>query len=67
MKLIANQTFGKFAQNPEKYTRIEIARTPDQLRKFTSSPNYLRQIVLSENLVLLEMTPENMNTSSNMQ
>ena len=58
MKLIANQTFGKFAQNPEKYTRIEIARTPDQLRKFTSSPNYLRQIVLSENLVLVEITHE---------
>ena len=57
MKYIANQTFGKFAQNPEKYSCIEIARTPEQLRKFTSSPNFLRQIIMAENLVLVEMTP----------
>ena len=57
MKYIANQTFGKFAQNPEKYSCIEIARTPEQLRKLTSSPNFLRQIIMAENLVLVEMTP----------
>ena len=57
MKFIANNTFGKFAQNPEKYIRIEIARTAEQLRTLSSSPNFLRQKILSENLVLVEMVP----------
>ena len=57
MKYIPNQTFGKFARNSEKYSCIEIARTPEQLRKFSSSPNFLRQIIMAENLVLVEMTP----------
>ena len=58
MKIIANNTFGKFAQNPEKYVHIEIARTAEQLRKLSSSPNFLRHKILSENLVLVEMVPD---------
>ena len=57
MKFLANSTFGKFAQNPEKYIHIEIARTPEQLKKLTSSPKFLSHKILSENLVLVEMAP----------
>ena len=58
MKFIANNTFGKFCQNPENYVHIEMARNSYELKKLSSSPNFIRQHILSENLVLCEMIPE---------
>ena len=58
MKFIANNTFGKFCQNPENYRHFEMARTSEHLKKLSASPNFISQRILSENLVLCEMIPE---------
>ena len=58
MKFIANNTFGKFCQNPENYVHVELARSLEELKMFCSSPNFIRQHILSENLVLCEMIPK---------
>lgn len=58
MKFIANNTFGKFCQNQENYVHIEVARTSEQLKELCRSDHFLRQDVLSEDLLLVEMVPE---------
>ena len=57
-KILANSTYGKFCQNPENYVHFELARNSEELKSFCSSPNFKRQTILSENLVLCEMLPE---------
>ena len=58
MKALANNTFGKFCENPENYRKIEMARTGEQLKHLASSPNFIKQHILSESLVFCEMVPE---------
>ena len=58
MKALATNTFGKFCENPENYRKIEMARTGEQLKHLASSPNFIKQHILSQNLVLCEMVPE---------
>ena len=58
MKALANDTFGKFCENPENYRKIEMARAGEQLKHLASSPNFIKQHILSQNLVLCEMVPE---------
>ena len=58
MKFIANNTFGKLIQNPEKYISIEIARTAEQHRILSSSLKFLRHEILSKYLFLVEMVPK---------
>ena len=58
MKSLATNTFGKFCENPENYRCIEMARSAEQLKNLCSSPNFIKQHILSDNLVLCEMIPE---------
>ena len=48
IRALANNSFGNFCDYPENYRKIEMARTGGQSKHLASSPNFIKQHILSE-------------------
>ena len=58
MKLIANSVFGKFIQSPLNYTEVKICTTKIDLLKNQSSPYFIGEYIIKDDLVLVQLRPK---------
>ena len=57
-KLLANSTYGKFAQNPNNFTHAKLCLNEKELRKATNSNRFLSVSVINQNVAIVEYKPE---------
>ena len=57
-KLLANSTYGKFAQNPNNFTHAKLCLSEKELRKSTNSNRFLSVSVISKSVAIVEYKPE---------
>ena len=57
-KLLANSTYGKFAQNPNNFTHAKLGLSKKELRKSTNSNRFLSVSVISKSVAIVEYKPE---------
>ena len=58
VKLIANSVFGKFIQSPLNYTEVKICTTKIDLLKNQSSPYFIGEYIIKDDLVLVQLRPK---------
>ena len=57
-KLLANSTYGKFAQNPNNYTHAKLCLNEKDLRKATNFNHVLSVSVINKSVAIVEYKPE---------
>ncbi len=59
-KLMSNSCFGKFLEDPRKYSKVTLCRTAKQLQANLVKPTYKNHKILGEKLVAVFSHPENL-------
>ena len=57
-KLLANSTYGKFAQNPNNFTYAKLCLCDRDLKKAINSSRFLRATIVNQNVSIVEYKPE---------
>ena len=57
-KLLANSTYGKFAQNPNNFTHAKLCLNKKDLFKATNSSRFLHASIVNANVAIVECKPE---------
>ena len=57
-KLLANSTYGKFAQNPNNFTYAKLCLNERDLYKATNSCRFLHASIINKNVAIVEYKPE---------
>ena len=57
-KLLANSTYGKFAQNPKNFTYAKLCLCERDLKKAINSSRFLRATIVNQNVSIVEYKPE---------
>ena len=52
-KLLANSTYGKFAENPRNYNYSKLCLNPLQFKKAISSPRFIKATIINENVAIV--------------
>ena len=56
--LLANSTYGKFAQNPNNFTHAKLCLNKKDLFKATNSSRFLHASIVNTNIAIVECKPE---------
>ena len=59
-KLLANSTYGKFAENPHNYNYSKLCLNPLQFKKAISSPRFITAIIINENVAIVQYKPSHL-------
>ena len=57
-KLLANSTYGKFAQNPNNYTYAKLCLNQQQFNKSVNSKRFIRASIINQTVAIIEYKPE---------
>ena len=57
-KLLANSTYGKFAQNPNNFTYAKLCLCERDLKKAINSNRFLRASIVNQDVAIVEYKPE---------
>ena len=57
-KLLANSTYGKFAQAPRNFTHAKLCLNKQQFQKSINSERFLRSCIINKDLAIVEYKPE---------
>ena len=57
-KLLANSTYGKFAQNPNNFTFAKLCLSERDFKKAVNSKRFLRACIVNDNVTIVEYKPE---------
>ena len=63
-KLLANSTYGKFAQNPNNFTFAKLCLCEKDLKKAVNSKRFLRACIVNKNVTIVEYKPEELSYDS---
>ena len=57
-KLLANSTYGKFAQNPNNFTYAKLCLCEKDLKKAINSKRFLHACIINQDVAIVEYKPE---------
>mgnify|MGYP000996592123 CR=1 FL=1 len=63
-KLLANSTYGKFAQNPNNFTFAKLCLCEKDLKKAVNCKRFLRAYIVNKNVTVVEYKPEELSNDS---
>ena len=57
-KLLANSTYGKFAQNPKNFTFAKLCLSEKDLKKAINSKRFLHACIINQDVAIVEYKPD---------